>query len=103
MKKVVQELNLTADPEFNRHIRVSEPLLPEGVRNTIKSAREAVFGPPAEKLTPPPSARRVMDDTIDATLDEYEKLVEKEKQWREEQKKDEGDDGDEDKDGDEKK
>jgi hypothetical protein len=32
-----------------------------------------------------------MDETIDATLDEYEKLIEQEKQWREENKED--DDG----------
>jgi len=29
---------------------------------------------------------KVMDDTIDATLDEYEKLIEQEKQWRDENK-----------------
>jgi hypothetical protein len=39
---------------------------------------------------------RKMDDTIDATLDEYEKLIEEEKAWREEQKQnpDSDEDGD---------
>lgn len=44
-----------------------------------------------------------MDETIDSTLDEYEKAIEQEKQWRDEQKKkDEGDDED-DEDADKKK
>ena len=32
-----------------------------------------------------------MDETIDATLDEYEKLIEQEKQWREENKEEDDD------------
>jgi len=69
VQKVVRKLKLTQDPEFNRHIREKEPLLPEGVRNAFKSAREAVFGPPTEATrTETPSERQVMDDTIDALL-----------------------------------
>ncbi|MEL7088545.1 MAG: GumC family protein, partial [Planctomycetota bacterium] len=69
-KKVVQKLNLTADPEFNKHIRKEEPLLPEAVSNVIAGAREMVFGPVEEttEVKPPPGERKVMDDTIDALL-----------------------------------
>lgn len=34
-----------------------------------------------------------MDETIDATLDEYEKLIEQEKQWREENKDEDDEEG----------
>ena len=69
-KKVVRKLNLTADPEFNKHIREKKSFLPEGVRNAITSVREAVFGPATDtaETRPPPSDRKVIDDTIDALL-----------------------------------
>ncbi|MEM7188425.1 MAG: polysaccharide biosynthesis tyrosine autokinase [Pseudomonadota bacterium] len=65
-RKVVEKLNLTADPEFNHHIREKKSLLPESVGNIIK----AVFGSGSEdgEKAPPPSDRQVMDDTIDAFL-----------------------------------
>lgn len=44
-----------------------------------------------------------MDETIDATLDEYEKLVEQEKAWREEQSEEDGGEDDKKEDDDEDK
>jgi len=70
VRKVVRKLNLTADPEFNRHIREAKSFLPAGVSNAIKSAREAVFGaaPETTAVRPPVSDRKVLDDTVDAFL-----------------------------------
>ena len=64
VRKVAQKLDLTADPEFNKHIREKKPSL---LGTAIGSVRTALLGPQKER--PAPSARKVMDDTVDALLD----------------------------------
>ncbi len=62
-EKVVKKLNLTNDPEFNERLR---PISPYSVAGAMDFLRRDILGLPAE---PPPSARRVLDETVNRVLE----------------------------------
>ena len=61
LSKLVVKLDLTKDPEFNKHIRPPSQSVVSQLERAVKAL---ILGPVEEK--PKPSARRVMDDTVEA-------------------------------------